>query len=109
MSNTDNTTGLKRILFFESATFRYVDLDIESNTLLLGDSGVGKTSIMRAVLFFYTMDHSKNILGITDNETKKSFLEWYFDVRGSSHIAYIYETVNGRFLFIVSRHKNLKY
>ena len=109
MNNTDKTTGLKRILFFESAAFRYADLDIESNTLLLGDSGVGKTSIMRAVLFFYAMDHSKNILGITDGETKKSFLEWYFDVRGASHIVYVYETVNGRFLFIVSRHKNLKY
>ena len=104
-----NEIGLQKIMFYESATFKHADLDIASNTLLLGDSGVGKTSIMRAALFFYTMDYSESILGINDNESKVSFIEWYFDILGSSHIAYMYQTPNGKFLFIVSRHKKLKY
>jgi len=104
-----NEVGLQRIIFYESATFKHADLDIASNTLLLGDSGVGKTSIMRATLFFYTMDYSKSILGINDNESKVPFIEWYFDILGSSHIAYMYQTANGKFLFIVSRHKKIKY
>ncbi len=95
--------GLVKILLIESAMFRYVDLDISINTLLLGNSGVGKTSIMRAILFFYTMDSDSAILGLTDSETKKTFIDWYFDINGASYIAYQYTSENGEFLFIVSK------
>lgn len=109
MNNSDVKHGLQRITFVESARFEHIDLDISRSTLLLGDSGVGKTSIMRAVLFFYTMDYSPYILGTGNDESKKEFAEWYFDQRGSSHIIYSYQTYNGKFLFVVSRHGKLKY
>lgn len=107
--NTNSNYGLKRIIFIDSAKFKYIDMDITENTLLLGASGVGKSSIMRAVLFFYTMDNSRENLGIADGETKKGFNDWYFNIDGSSYIIYEYTTINGRFLFVVSRRKQLQY
>ena len=77
--NTNSSYGLKRIMFIDSAKFKYIDMDISENTLLLGASGVGKSSIMRAVLFFYTMDNSRENLGIAVGETKKGFNDWYFN------------------------------
>ena len=111
MKTTENVKkyGLKGIVFINSAHFEYVNLDISKSTLLLGHSGVGKTSIMRAVLFFYTMDYSAYMLGTGGEESKKEFTQWYFEQKGASHIAYTYETSNGKFLFIVSKHGKLKY
>ena len=100
--------GLKKILFINSAFFECACVDISNNTLLLGESGVGKTSLMRAVLFFYTMDNSQESLAI-DRNTKRSFVDWYFHKGGNSHIAYEYTTNNGRFLFVVSREEHLRY
>jgi len=48
--------GLKKLYLIKSAGFEFCEMDLHSNTLLLGESGVGKTTIMRAVLFFYTME-----------------------------------------------------
>lgn len=107
--NTNSSYGLKRIMFIDSAKFKYIDMDISENTLLLGASGVGKSSIMRAVLFFYTMDNSRENLGIAVGETKKGFNDWYFNIDGSSYIIYEYTTINGKFLFVVSRKKQLQY
>ena len=63
--------GLKKIYLIKSAGYEFVEIDIADNTLLLGESGVGKTTLMRAVLFFYTMDYSDTMLNLT-SETKKS-------------------------------------
>jgi len=104
----NNILGLNRIYFLKSAMFDSEELRISDNSLLLGNSGVGKTSIMRACLFFYTMNYDN--LGInTTSGDKRSFSEHYFDENGASHIAYEYFTNNGRFLFVVSRTKHLRY
>lgn len=109
IKNTNSNYGLKRIIFIDSAKFKNIDMDISENTLLLGASGVGKSSIMRAVLFFYTMNSDKEILGIAVGETKKGFNDWYFNIDGSSYIVYEYTTTNGRFLFVVTRRRQLQY
>jgi hypothetical protein len=109
IKNTNSNYGLKRIIFIDSAKFKNIDIDISENTLLLGASGVGKSSIMRAVLFFYTMNSDKEILGIAVGETKKGFNDWYFNIDGSSYIVYEYTTTNGRFLFVVTRRRQLQY
>jgi len=104
MSNVD---GLKKLYLVKSAGFEFEEIDLSSNTLLLGDSGVGKTTIMRAVLFFYTMDYSDNILNINP-DTKKSFNDWYFKEH-NSHLVYEYTKGENRFLFIVSKSGKLHY
>ncbi len=104
MSKTD---GLKKITLIKSADYQYADIDLTDNTLLLGESGVGKTTLMRAILFFYTMDYSDGILNI-NSDTKKSFNKWYFQ-EPNSHIVYEYTKDENRFLFVVSNGGHLHY
>ena len=99
--------GLKKIYLIKSAGYEFSEVDLSDNTLLLGESGVGKTTLMRAVLFFYTMDYSDAALNINP-DTKKSFNQWYFREH-NSHIVYEYTKDESRFLFIVSRSVKLHY
>jgi len=102
-----NRDGLKKIYLIKSAGYEFVEIDIADNTLLLGESGVGKTTLMRAVLFFYTMDYSDSVLNLT-SETKKSFNDWYFKEH-NSHIIYEYTKEESRYLFVVSKTSKLHY
>jgi len=102
-----SSDGLKKVYLIKSAGFEFTEVDVSKNTLLLGESGVGKTTIMRAVLFFYTMDYSDSMLNLT-SDTKKSFNDWYFK-EYNSHIVYEYERAESRFLFVVSKSGKLHY
>ena len=99
--------GLKKIYLIKSAGYEFSEIDLRDNTLLLGESGVGKTTIMRAVLFFYTMDYSDTILNLT-SDTKKSFNDWYFREH-NSHLVYEYTKGESRFFFVVSKSGKLHY
>ncbi len=103
--NNSNSDGLKDIYFIQSADYQYAHIDLRDTTLLLGESGVGKTTIMRAVLFFYTMDNS--MLDI-DTSSKKPFNQWYFQDL-NSHIIYKYKRGDSNFLFIISSSGKLHY
>ncbi len=102
-----SSDGLKKIYLIKSAGYEFNEIDLSKNTLLLGESGVGKTTIMRAVLFFYTMDYSDGILNLT-SDTKKSFNDWYFREH-NSHLVYEYTKGSSRFLFVVSKSGKLHY
>ena len=102
-----NGDGLKKIYLIKSAGYEFAEIDIADNTLLLGESGVGKTTLMRAVLFFYTMDYSDSVLNLT-SETKKSFNDWYFKEH-NSHIIYNYTKDDNSYLFVVSKTSKLHY
>ncbi len=102
-----NKDGLKKIYLIKSAGYEFTEIDLSDNTLLLGESGVGKTTVMRAVLFFYTMDYSDSILNL-NSDTKKSFNDWYFREH-NSHLIYEYTKGKSRFLFVVSKKGKLNY
>lgn len=102
-----SSDGLKKIYLIKSAGFEFDEVDLRDNTLLLGESGVGKTTIMRAVLFFYTMDYRDTILNLT-SDTKKSFNDWYFREH-NSHLVYEYTKAESRFLFVVNKGGKLNY
>lgn len=104
MNNLDKD-GLKRIYLIRSADYQYTNIDLTDTTLLLGASGVGKTTLMRAILFFYTMDDS--MLNI-DLDSKRPFNQWYFK-DNNSHIIYEYTKDDNKYLFIVSSSGKLHY
>ena len=70
---------LNKIIFINSATIRYAEVMVDGNVHLIGTQGVGKSTLLRAILFFYNADTLK--LGIS--KEKKSFAEYYFPFQNS--------------------------
>ncbi len=75
---------------------RYEEVELNGNTNIAGVSGTGKTSIMRAILYFFTADQRN--LGIDIDSNQKPFHEHYFPF-SNSHI--IYEVKNNDSSFCV--------
>uniref|UniRef100_UPI0040488213 ATP-binding protein n=2 Tax=Aliarcobacter sp. TaxID=2321116 RepID=UPI0040488213 len=93
-----NKLGLKEIRFINSGHFPNESVIIDDFTLLLGSSGVGKTTVMSAICYFYTMDKSKT----RPLEKELSFYDWHLN--GSySHLIYVYENSIGRNALILSK------
>lgn len=65
---------LNKIIFINSANIFYSEISIDGNVHFIGTQGVGKSTALRAILFFYNADKLK--LGI--EKGKKSFDEYYF-------------------------------
>lgn len=93
-----NKLGLKEIRFINSGHFPNERVIIDDFTLLLGSSGVGKTTIMSAICYFYTMDKTKT----RPLEKELSFYDWH--LKGIyAHLIYIYENAIGRNALILSK------
>jgi hypothetical protein len=71
--------ALNKVIFINSATIQYAEVMVDGNVHLIGTQGVGKSTLLRAVLFFYNADTLK--LGIS--KEKKSFAEYYFPFQNS--------------------------
>ncbi len=70
---------LHKLVFINSATIPYAEVMVDGNVHLIGTQGVGKSTLLRAILFFYNADTLK--LGIS--KEKKSFAEYYFPYQNS--------------------------
>ncbi|MBC7509724.1 MAG: ATP-binding protein [Ferruginibacter sp.] len=70
---------LNKIIFINSATIQYAEVMVDGNVHLIGTQGVGKSTLLRAILFFYNADTLK--LGIS--KEKKNFAEYYFPFQNS--------------------------
>ncbi len=77
---------LNRIFLINSANVKYAEIGIDGNVHFIGTQGVGKSTLLRAILFFYNADTLK--LGI--ERGKRTFADYYFP-GGDSYI--IYEVV----------------
>lgn len=85
---------LNKIVFINSAdkSLKYADVDLDGNVHFIGTQGVGKSTLLRAILFFYNADTQK--LGIS--REKKNYNEFYFPYR-NSYIIYEVQTETGKF------------
>lgn len=83
---------LNKIIFIESANIRYSEVKLDGNVHLTGTQGVGKSTLLRALLFFYNANQQK--LGIPVE--KKRFVEFYFPYQ-NSFIIYEVTHENGSF------------
>lgn len=74
---------LNKIIFLNSASFKFAEVNLDGNVHFIGTQGVGKSALLRAILFFYNADKLK--LGIA--KEKKSFDDFYFPFQ-NSYIVY---------------------
>ena len=89
---------LNKIVFINSASVRYAEIELDGNVHLIGTQGVGKSTLLRAILFFYNANKVK--LGIP--KEKKGFDDYYFEYQ-NSYI--IYEIIKDNIPFCVLAYK----
>ena len=89
---------LSKVIFINGAGIRYGEVRLDGNVHLIGTQGVGKSTVLRAILFFYTGDKTR--LGI--GREKKSFDDFYLP-GADSYLAYEVGTEFGAFTLLVFR------
>jgi energy-coupling factor transporter ATP-binding protein EcfA2 len=90
--------SLNKIVFINSAHVRYAEIGLNGNVHLIGTQGVGKSTLLRAILFFYNADKQK--LGIP--KEKKSFDDFYFE-QSNSYVVYEVERGESAFCVLLSK------
>lgn len=92
---------LNRIFLINSAQVKYAEIKLDGNVHFIGTQGVGKSTLLRAILFFYNADTLR--LGIP--RSKKSFLEYYFPY-SNSYIIYEVARPNGAYCVLAYKASN---
>lgn len=98
----NNCRILNRIVEINIANVKYTDLELNGNTCFVGTNNFGKTSLQRAILFFY----SANTRGLGISSSQKPFEEHYFKFE-NSFLIYEIRTEHKPFFVIVYRHNKL--
>lgn len=93
---------LNRIVLINIANVKYADIELNGNTCFVGSNNYGKTSLQRAILFFYSAN--SRALGISNSQ--KPFEEHYFRY-DNSYIVYEVNTETHPFFVMVYRHNKL--
>ena len=74
---------LNKVIFLNSAHIPYAEIRVDGNVHFIGTQGVGKSTLLRAILFFYNAD--KLHLGIP--KEKQNFDAFYLPY-ANSYIVY---------------------
>ncbi len=90
--------ALRKIIFVNSAHIRYAEVRLDGNVHFIGTQGVGKSTLLRAILFFYNAD--KLHLGIP--KEMKTYDEFYLP-HANSYIVYEVEHEHGPFCVLTFR------
>ena len=83
---------LNKIVFLNSAHIPYSEIQLDGNVHFIGTPGVGKSTLLRAILFFYNADKLR--LGIP--KEKRSYDEFYLPY-ANSFIVYEVMRENGAY------------
>jgi len=98
---------LNKIIFIKAANIDYQEILLNGNVHFTGDQGVGKTTVLRAILFFYNADTQR--LGIPKVANKSDYADYYFEFP-NSHIIYEVVTGEGKYLiWLYKEHNKLCY
>ncbi len=98
----ENVRILNRIVQINISNVKYADIELSGNTCFVGTNNFGKTSLQRAILFFY----SANSRGLGIAQSQKSFEEHYFRYE-NSYLIYEIATPEKNFFVMVYRHNKL--
>lgn len=91
---------LNKIIFLNSAHIPYAEVKLDGNVHFIGTQGVGKSTLLRALLFFYNADRLR--LGIP--KEKKSFDAFYFPCP-NSYIVYEVMRENGAYCVLALKNQ----
>jgi hypothetical protein len=93
---------LNKITFINSAQIKYAEVNLDGNVHFIGTQGVGKSTLLRAILFFYNAD----TLGLGIPKQKDSYVDYYFK-HSNSYIIYEVVREDGKFCVVSykSQHK----
>ena len=93
---------LNKIIFVNSAQIKYAEINLNGNVHFIGTQGVGKSTLLRAILFFYNAD----TLGLGIPKQKLAYVDYYFN-HSNSYIIYEVVRENGTFCVVSykSQHK----
>ena len=91
---------LNKIIFLNSAHIPYAEVKLDGNVHFIGTQGVGKSTLLRALLFFYNADKLR--LGIP--KEKKSFDAFYFP-NPNSYIVYEVMRENGAYCVLALKNQ----
>jgi hypothetical protein len=100
----ENKRILNRIIFINIANTDYSCVEIAGNTCFVGTNNMGKTTLQRAILFFY----SANTRHLGISASQRTFEEYYFQYP-NSYIIYEVATEEGFFHVMVYRNTKLFY
>lgn len=100
----ENKRILNRIIFINIANTDYASVEIAGNTCFVGTNNMGKTTLQRAILFFY----SANTRGLGISSSQKTFEDYYFQYP-NSYIIYEIATEEGLFHIMVYRNNKIFY
>jgi len=98
----ENKRILNRIIFINIANTDYSSVEIAGNTCFVGTNNMGKTTLQRAILFFYSANTRQ--LGISSSQ--KTFEDYYFQYP-NSYIVYELATEEGFFHVMIYRNTKL--
>ena len=89
---------LNKIIFINSAdkSLKYAEVNLDGNVHFIGTQGVGKSTLLRAILFFYNADKQKLGIPRDKNPNVKTFDDYYFPFQ-NSYIIYEVKTETGLF------------
>lgn len=85
---------LNKIIFINSAHVPYAEIKLDGNVHFIGTQGVGKSTLLRSILFFYNVDKGK--LGIKTQAGQKGYDEFYLPYQ-NSYIIYEVCRETGKF------------
>jgi hypothetical protein len=93
---------LNKIIFVNSAKIRYAEISLNGNVHFIGTQGVGKSTLLRAILFIYNAD----TLGLGIPRQKASYTDYYFK-EPNAYIIYEIVREDGKFCVVSynSQHK----
>ncbi|MBT1690157.1 ATP-binding protein [Dawidia soli] len=100
----ENRRILNRIIFINIGNTDYASIEIAGNTCFVGTNNMGKTTLQRAILFFY----SANTRGLGISSSQKSFEDYYFQYP-NSYIVYEIATEEGYFHVMLYRREKIFY
>lgn len=92
---------LNRIILINSAQVKYAEINLDGNIHFIGTQGAGKSTALRAILFFYNADTLK--LGIA--KEKKSYTDYYFQYP-NSYIIYEVKRAEGNYCVVSYKSQN---